>query len=317
MPASVTVLPESAQWATSGTNNTDAPSGNKASGWIPGEKPPAQWLNYWQNLIGGNNLGPGVGDVAWIPYLTLGLRGLLQWSGYLWSVGGTPTAPAVTVDAIDCLVTDAGIVTGAPAFTFTDLSLLESHAGSLSANTPYYLYASIQAGALAYRISATAPESTAGVSGTPTWEGGQVGIWRYLGCFITDSLGNPIPFRAVRGRYFFRVSATSALGPVGGSAYTSTSWSAAISLAQWMPLHARVAQVALHVTDTGGAGLTSGSIRTNGDTTNAISCDLWASGTGATAVLITEIEPDSSHQINLHVGQATTSLSAYIYGFAE
>jgi hypothetical protein len=48
-----------ADWATSGVNVVAPPSGKTTDGWLSGERPPAGFFNWWQNLVG-----------TWIDWLT-------------------------------------------------------------------------------------------------------------------------------------------------------------------------------------------------------------------------------------------------------
>lgn len=39
-------------WATDGNNVIEPPGGKVTTGWLTGERPPAQWFNAWQSLVG-------------------------------------------------------------------------------------------------------------------------------------------------------------------------------------------------------------------------------------------------------------------------
>lgn len=39
-------------WATDGANTVEPPAGKVATGWVPGEQPPAGWFNWWKHYTG-------------------------------------------------------------------------------------------------------------------------------------------------------------------------------------------------------------------------------------------------------------------------
>jgi hypothetical protein len=180
--------------------------------------------------------------------------------------------------------------------------------GNLANSTWYYVYAYDNAGAVDYLISTTAPRASRVYRNSV--DGNQ---YRYLGCFVTDSSGAPVPFRMHRGRYTFRLSSAANTTRVLNSG-TAQASATDVSLAAWIPSHARVARVQAIVTSSGGATLMI--LLTKGDADVS-----WRqqSADGTTTYGETDIETDSSRviQYTYNLGGGTGNASIRVAGFYE
>ncbi len=81
-------------WATSATGiaGTTAPtSGQQLDGWVPGQKPPAQYFNWWQNRVG-----------QWLSYLKNLTNEALTWSAkHTFAAGlASSVAPSAATDVV-------------------------------------------------------------------------------------------------------------------------------------------------------------------------------------------------------------------------
>lgn len=228
--------------------------------------------------------------------------------------GGTASSFTITVGGIQSLVLpreDGSLyegffyVTGSPTITEANVS-----GGVLANSTRYYVYAFNNAGTLAFEIVTTAPRASrvhqSGSGAGPVAR-------RYLGTFVTDSSGAPIPCRAVRGVYTFRRSAlaANALRVVNGS---STSWATA-DLSSLIPPHARVARVELVAGSSGTAG--SASLRTTGDTAGGVYAVNVTTTTADTDRATFDIETDSSQTLEYQVSHASIAAVMHVCGFSE
>lgn len=254
-----TAQPELPEWATDGTQIVDPPSGLKTTGFPPNVRLPAQYLNAMLGLLGWNPAG----GVGWAQYLALGLTAGLVWSGRLWSVGGTNgwngstiTPLAVWADSIERLFLSNAVLTALSAHEFV-ITELDTYAGPgtrLTANSIYYLYVSYTGSAIAYQISIAAPVDGAISGGGPAWKNGSVGTVRYLGWFATDASGNPLPFRAAKGKYVYRLSEFVAPQSTNVVNATVTTGTTAQALTALVPNHARLVDLRLTLGQTTLAG---------------------------------------------------------------
>lgn len=175
--------------------------------------------------------------------------------------------------------------------------------GPWASNTWQYVYVYDDAGAPAFEVSTTAP------LGHLMFKNG-VATRRYVGCFRTDGSGVPVPMRYSDGQCTYRISS------IASPAYayynvTGPASFADLSLAAWVPPHARVARLYAQLTlATGTAQL---QLRTKGDSTNA-----WQSRTltgPAADEWNVEIETDST-QVIQHQSDGKTE-TVYVTGFRE
>ena len=172
--------------------------------------------------------------------------GALTWSGRL-VVGGSATAPSITVGAIEAVTLRDSTGVWRPYFTDAETPLgigdVEGAPASLTADTWHYVYAHDSAGSGSphFQVSTTAPGTSL------AWKNaGGTALYRYLGCFPTDGSGNPLALRAVRGRYLY--NEPDDIVPGGATANISTYSTA--NLASRVPPHSRHALVRARVTRT-------------------------------------------------------------------
>lgn len=158
--------------------------------------------------------------------------GQLIWSGRI-VVGGTHTAPEVTVGAIEAVTLRDGSGVWRPYYALAETTVGAAQVeggGSLSADTWYYLYAHDAGGtgSVQFQLSTTAPTAT------QTWkDAGGTALYRYLGCFPTDGSGDPFPLRAVHGHYRYDT-------PIAvGNSYQTPGDGELVSLAAYIPPHTR------------------------------------------------------------------------------
>lgn len=171
----------------------------------------------------------------------------LTWSGdFSVDPGGTNAVFTVNVGAIyGVTLTDLASGFYLPyvsAAQTVGASKIEG-GGNLANSSWYYVYAWSNAGSLDFEISLTGPSSSrVRKSGSADADLARV----YLGCFPTDSAGNPVPLMAVRGSYRYRRSAVASVTGLfaadglravafGGGAVART----ALDLSARVPPHAR------------------------------------------------------------------------------
>lgn len=239
--------------------------------------------------------------------------GLLLWRGlFAVDTGGSNSSFTVRFSPIEAVVLPDGsgtlfVFEGTAAETTIGASKIDG-GGNLSNSTWYYVYAYRNAGSLDYLISTTAPDVYL------TFRNGAQ-THRYLGCFVTDSTGAPIPMRAHKGRYLYRRSAlannqTRALNTstVAGSATN-------VSLAGQVPPHSRVAMVQSQITNSGGASLLL--LYTDGDTSDAAL--RHDNQDGLTSTRWAEVETSSSQVLDytLSISAGTATATLHVAGFSE
>jgi hypothetical protein len=239
--------------------------------------------------------------------------GLLLWRGlFAVDTGGSNSSFTVRFSPLEAVVLPDGsgtlfVFESTAAEVTIGASKVEGSV-NLSNSTWYYVYAYRNAGSLDYLISTTAPDVYL------TFRNGAQ-THRYLGCFVTDSTGAPIPMRAHKGRYLYRRSAlannqTRALNTstVAGSATN-------VSLAGQVPPHSRVAMVQSQITNSGGASLLL--LYTDGDTSDAAL--RHDNQDGLTSTRWAEIETSSSQVLDytLSISAGTATATLHVAGFSE
>lgn len=185
---------------------------------------------------------------------------------------------------------------------------------TLAGNTWYYVYAHVSGGVLAVMASTTAPDAAL------VWKSDGVGTHRYLGCFRTNATPKILPFRMTRGRYLYRPSPTG-FGRTSFRALnlgTATAY-AAVSLASWLPPHARLAELLVELR-TSVVGSVSATLATTGDDAaleSVIVSQDNASNASAPESRTVCLEADATQQVSYKVNAATTSLTAFVLGWWE
>jgi hypothetical protein len=240
--------------------------------------------------------------------------GMLLWRGlFAVDTGGSSSSFTVRFSPIEAVVLPDGsgtlyVFESTAAEVTIGLSKVDGSPGNLSNSTWYYVYAYRNAGSLDYLISTTAPDVYL------TFRNGAQ-THRYIGCFVTDSSGAPIPMRAHKGRYLYRRSAlannqTRALNTstVAGSATN-------LSLAGQVPPHSRLAMVQTQITNSGGASLML--LYTDGDTSDAVL--RHDNQDGITSTRWSEIETSSAQVLDytLTISAGTATATLHVAGFSE
>lgn len=230
--------------------------------------------------------------------------------------GGTSSSFTITVGGIQSLIlpNEAGTlyqsffyVSGSPTITEANIA-----GGVLANSTRYYVYAFNNAGTLAFEIVTDPPRAS---RVHKTGAGAGPAARRYLGCFPTDSSGNPAALRAVRGRYTFRGYTVGAIATAQNTANTST-WTGDLSLASRIPPHARV--VRLRVTaHRASAGVATWTLRASGDTLASVTHTFYASTSGQVDEKRFEIALGSTQAVQVATESNTTIDTIDVDGWDE
>lgn len=173
----------------------------------------------------------------------------------------------------------------------------------LAADTWYYVYAYNSATwpsvTVAYEYNTSVPDGALLIKNSDA-------LRTYIGCFRTDSSGNVLPFRSSRnGEYTYRISRVATAGFLVLNTGTAAA-AADVSLAGFVPPHARIAVLAAEVAGTVGQ---RAKLYTKGDTLG-----YYPLAPGGITQL--EIETDSAQTIQ-YIKDTATSVSLYAVGFKE
>lgn len=226
--------------------------------------------------------------------------------------GGSNSSFTVRIGAISALVlyrSSAYKVFAYPGGTIGASKI--SGGGNLANSDWYYVYAYDNAGSLDFEISTTEPNAN-----LCTKTGDTTRI--YTGCFPTLSTGAPVPLRASRGRYVYRVGgcAVADLRKLNGTSDTSYT---AVDCASLIPSHARLGTFRAQLVSTTGSAQNYAYFQTNGDSgADAVEMPV-AAVVGASTNLHFDLETDSSQRIQYKVSNLTAAPDAYLWvnGFYE
>jgi hypothetical protein len=184
---------------------------------------------------------------------------------------------------------------------------------SLTASTWYYLYVYISAGALAFEYSTTAPTDIGGEV-----RKGSDSTRRYLGSFYSNSVSAVNPFRMTRhGRLLYRASAVARatyMRALNGGTFGTIPTFTDVSLATWLPPHARIAILEVNLDNVVSA--TGADLRTKGDTTDSQHFTS-VSATANTLYPLIEIETDTSRVIQAQVSVTGPAVTLYAVGYQD
>lgn len=247
-----------------------------------------------------------------------GIASRLAWSEEL-SVdpGGSASSFAVNIGAIQLavLVRD-GVYRPYFANAATIGASKIEGGGNLQNSTWYYVYLWDNAGVVDYQISTTPPRASR------QYKNAVGNVFRYLGCFVTNPSGAPLPFRANRGRYVYRLSAITTADIRALSTSTTIGAATDVILArggtagqELIPPHARMARVQVAAGGAGGNALVI--LFTKGDSAG-ISFRLHIPD-GVTSYAEVDIETDASRtvQYTFSLSGGTGNAFLYVAGFYE
>lgn len=194
----------------------------------------------------------------------------INWSGELeMAAGGSNSSFTLTIGAIASLVLYNG--------------------------TRYYVYAYDNAGSLDFQIATDGPNANRSTKNASSQ-------YRYLGTFLTNSSGAPLPFRCVGGRYRYAITGMpSSINDVRALNGTSsaTSWTD-VSLSSLVPSYARNIHLRAQVINADNAKTGRAQFRTKGHTSGSIDLDVAEMGGSGTAnynQLHFDLECDSNNAI--------------------
>lgn len=194
---------QSLDWATSGTNVATPPSGDRVTGFVPGQRPPAQWVNY-------------LFDAAkrWVASFVSQFNGRIEGPYYVEQATVAPVADAdldtfaIKVGRIGFCKVDGSVLTvdsDNVNFLDTDLADRTTYGGqpALYPQEVYHVYVGIDGTNPLWNLSRTPPDSVGVFKNTDP-------ALRYVHSFCTDSRGWPIPHRRVGNRTLYCAGGGSA-----------------------------------------------------------------------------------------------------------
>lgn len=221
----------------------------------------------------------------------------IHWSGVIaMAAGGSNSSFTLTIGAIAALVLYNGTRYKTFAYGGGTIGASKiSGGGNLANSTRYYVYAYDKAGSLDFQIATDVPNANLSTKNASSQ-------YRYLGTFLTDSSGNPLPFRCVRGRYRYSLTGMpSSINDVRALNGTSsaTSWTD-VSLSSLVPSYARTVHLRAQVINADNAKTGRAQFRTKGHTSGSIDLDVAEMGGSGTAnynELHFDLECDSNNAI--------------------
>lgn len=256
----------------------------------------------------------------WSAHACAGVASRLAWADEMsMAPGGSNSSFSLTIGAIQTIVllNSGGAYHGYSANAATIGASKIEGGGNLANSTWYYVYAYDNAGTVDYLISTTAPRASRQYRNSV--DGSQ---YRYLGCFVTNPSGAPLPFRMHRGKYTYRLSGAAVADIRALNTSTTAGAATDVILArggtagqELIPPHARVARVQVGATAAGGNALVL--LYTKADTTGLTF--RHHIGDGLTTYAELDIETDSSRTVQYTFALSAGTGNAYIFvaGFYE
>lgn len=232
-------------------------------------------------------------DAAW--GMLNGGRGLEM------AAGGSNSSFTLTISAFSSLITYNGTKWKTFAYAGGTIGASKvSPAGNLANSTLYYVYAYNNAGSLDFQITTDVPNANLRFKNASSQ-------YVYLGWFVTDTAGAPLPFLMRDGRYRFLfggLASTSVHRVLSGGNATSFT---AVSLATLVPSHIRL--VRLHAEFLGGAVGRALYLRATGTSTFH---KLFTAQTTDALNFDTAVELNTSRQFDYKVTNAGDSATLYV-----
>lgn len=140
---------------------------------------------------------------------------------------------------------------------------------------------------------------------------------RYVGCFPTTSAGAPIPVTATRGCYRYRDRAAASFLHQNQTTADLNTFTSALSLADLVPPHARIAIVRLQLVRTGSGGDAAASIRVNGDTNPAATVTVPGLALLFPADHFIEMDVGASREVQVSTNGSGTLVNVDVAGWRE
>lgn len=252
-------------------------------------------------------------------YLRAATDGLLVWEhrARVAPGGDSSASTGVYVPPIEAVSLLDGTIWKAFSLASETQLTVAAHAGAaLSANTWYYVYAKVTAGALALEISSDAP-ATDGI-----WKNGATSTHRYLFAFRTGTGTTVLPMTMRRGVYRYDYSETAALSVLNITSAVPTSFSN-IDCSSLIPPRATLGTFLATVTnaDTTNWGRTQ--FRKDGASTSALTLDTPPAGSGQSATSVHQFDLQTSaaqvieYQQVISGSYADCDISVEVLGFTE
>jgi len=223
-------------------------------------------------------------------YLRAATDGLLVWEhkARVAAGGDSSASTGVYVPPIEAVSLLDGTTWKVFSLASETQLTVATHAGgaALSANTWYYVYAYVSAGALALQISSDAP-ATDGI-----WKNGATSTHRYLFAFRTGTGTTVLPMTMRRGVYRYDYSETAALSVLNITSAVPTSFTN-IDCTSLIPPRATLGTFLIAVTNADGTNWGRTEVRKDGASTSALTFDTPPAGASHSAV--------SRDQFDLHL----------------
>lgn len=216
------------------------------------------------------------------------------------AAGGSNSSFTLTIAAFSCLATYNGTKWKTFAYAGGTIGASKvSPAGNLANSTVYYVYAYNNGGSLDFQITTDVPNANLRFKNASSQ-------YVYVGWFVTDSAGAPLPFIMRNGHYRFLFGAlTSSSAHRVITAGNATSFTA-VTVA-CVPAHARL--IRLHFELTPGAAGRAVYFRAGGTST----FHKYFVAQATYAVLgDTAVELNSSRQFEYKVSNSGDSLETYV-----
>jgi hypothetical protein len=250
-------------------------------------------------------------------FALLGVSGTLVWSGdFGVRTGGSNAAFTLDIGAIQSLVLVAEDGSSYDAYFYAGGTITQAKVlggGNLANSTWYYVFAKPGGGGICdFEITTVAPRTNRVFK---TGSGFAFQSRRYLGCFPTDSSGNPIALKATRGRYLYRDTDVNAAPFASGS--TSATWDTPVSLAPMIPPHANFVTLWTDTKRTSGTGSCTGFVRVVGDTNPCVRHGMTTASAFDVMLTRDTLVLGSTQEVELQTGDTNSTIKFVVAGFEE
>jgi len=228
--------------------------------------------------------------------------------------GGTRTNFDIDIGAISAIVIHDGSgndyvhAYGGGTAAVTEANVGGGDLGAVA--KPWYIYAWRNAGNLAWEVSDVAPNASRTLKSTDNTRS-------YFGTFIADSAGAPVAARAVGGCCRYRDRAAASFLHQNQTTANLNTFTSALSLADLVPPHARIALIRLQLNRTGSGGDAAASVRVNGDTNPAATVVAPGLPLLHPADHFIEMDVGNSREVQVSTNGASTLVNVDVAGWRE